>query len=1245
MNYTREQKLAQSLDRHLNVTANAGSGKTRVLVDRYLKYLANGDNPVPNDPRTILAITFTKKAASEMTAKIVRQVNEMIASPDNKSPRTLRKLKRMRDSMTYARISTIHSFCSSILRQFPIEAGLNPNFFELDDISRKQMLDEIVNEIAEDLLLDDEGQNKELIIGLSRQFGYETLIGFASAYLSGKTLHGHFGRYYSRDNEALIEEVNGIFWGNFISDSIKVIHLVKKYSGRIKTDAKLSQKAENVFEAVLVQFESLMQRIESGEISHDCNIEELVNNLAEIFDTQIGRPKLPGLFKKVLGENHPDFIFMDKFKEELKSISAISSNLSLQEEYFRHAKMLHKFGSLAAKRMAEEMQSLGAVDFDDLLIKADEVLSKPEVAEKVRSEYSHILVDEFQDTDEIQYSILKKIIPELSGSTIKGPTLFIVGDAKQSIYAFRSADIRVFREACRNISTVNRGKTETGELNNNYSEFPEESLSDEESAGSVALKATFRLKPVIAAFSNRVFEPLMSSEMSDFDVDYEEFVVGRDSGDLLNEMSSENEVYNLDGNHGKVEFLISIEDKNAEKDGDEVNDEDESESATEAELVADKIASIISGSEGITVKGKNPKLGDIAILSRSKSKFGLLADALTARGIPYETHDGKGFYEAREVQDILAALYFLSDNSDNLSLPAALRSPVFGIDDTEIFNILNYPRPGDLFENLVKFAGDNPGSDIAKISEKISGYSELAGRLPVSSLIEHILTDSKYYEKTHLYRASRQMQANLSKLASIARDIEGKGKSTLYDFTREMEMRSADLDEAEARVPNTRDAVTMMSVHASKGLEFPIVFVYNTNSKSGMHGQFEFTKEFGFNFKYRKRNKNGTLEHIEFPVNKVISNQIRTADEAEQKRLFYVACTRAKDNLYISGNLSIKKDGNPATPKGFMKLLAESLFDGDLTNMPPDKLAIDTELPILSGALPVKRNIRFDINIKTKSGDEGKIENAGPAGENDILPIIHSFEHGYLNETYISASKIMTFENSVKNYREKYMLGLPDSGITDYSRYTGDIESDNDEISGSISGTYIHKALESITKWGVSGDVDTDSLENIFLDLAKSREENANENLRERIISECSDVAKSGFIRRNFELLKNAKFEHSLILPIEQGYMKAVFDVLLENKNGEPEIWDWKTNMVNSRENIEFLAQKYLKQMEVYLWFLYHLTPDCENYRAKLLFTNFAGKSTADEWIYEISYTRDKVEKIGEKISSSIKSITDYEIS
>jgi hypothetical protein len=239
----------------------------------------------------------------------------------------------------------------------------------------------------------------------------------------------------------------------------------------------------------------------------------------------------------------------------------------------------------------------------------------------------------------------------------------------------------------------------------------------------------------------------------------------------------------------------------------------------------------------------------------------------------------------------------------------------------------------------------------------------------------------------------------------------------------------------------------------------------------------------------------------------------------------------------------------------------------------------------------------------------------------------------------------MTFENSVKNYREKYMLGLPDSGITDYSRYTGDIESDNDEISGSISGTYIHKALESITKWGVSGDVDTYSLENIFLDLAKSREENANENLRERIISECSDVAKSGFIRRNFELLKNAKFEHSLILPIEQGYMKAVFDVLLENKNGEPEIWDWKTNMVNSRENIEFLAQKYLKQMEVYLWFLYHLTPDCENYRAKLLFTNFAGKSTADEWIYEISYTRDKVEKIGEKISSSIKSITDYEIS
>ena len=927
MEFTRNQKKAHDLNRHISVTAGAGSGKTAVLIHRYIKILLETDL----HPSQVVAITFTRKAAAELKQRIIKELDVRLREePDNT------KLKSIKTGMLSAQISTIHSFCARILREYPVEAGVDAGFSELQGIQQRLTLrdtiDSTLREIAE---RPDEDETRARLVELLRIFGKGPLERHLNELVNQREAVDRLvrGLYSHTDSEVLDT------WREFvqlqlaqslknqfpIEDWLRCLRVVLTVArGRDKTEVQeLTDQIKPSMEAheavpLLIKIAPLLVT-QKGTISKQYFLGRNVK--IEAIDTEIGF--------LVRAANY--FRSFPVFTDDDKLLICVTRSLLAVYNEVQDAYEQHKVQT-------------GQLDFDDLQIKVRDLLWQESIHEQLAQRYPYIMVDEYQDTDQLQYEILDLLAVVSDHARKHRPSdskldnLFIVGDQKQSIYGFRGADVRVFGQTRQDITDYQSGSIQDFA-------WQDETLaaSDSERHGELHLPENFRLLRNLVGFVNLVFGSLMKGQ-NEFEVKYESLIQGR-----------------IIDYPGDVELLIGST---------EAAEDNSQPPIDENELIAARICHLVGTRETIWTDegdGEKPRpirYSDIAILIRSRTHLPKIESALLDADIPYRITGGIGFYQRQEIYDIGNYLQFLINPNDDVALAGVLRAPFFGVSDVELYEITQPPTTGSFWQKVQAYAAQPPrpsSSQMDYVVQMLQSHLEICHHIPPSELIRKIVNDTGLVGVLPVGQSGEQRWANYEKLLGIARDFERLGMTNLFDFLEQLNLLIEEEErEGQATTELTADAVEIMTVHAAKGLEFPVVILPNLDQGFRPDGEPFIDDRLGIGFKPTNPAKN--YEKSDPGATQLMRNRARNRTEAEEQRLFYVATTRARDRLILSGTAD--KKGNTSC---WLNWLLDAL---EIPEIPSEgKLLRPTKIEVSSGEKP--KEISFVLPIRIiKSLDE-----------------------------------------------------------------------------------------------------------------------------------------------------------------------------------------------------------------------------------------------------------------------------------
>ncbi|RJQ43717.1 MAG: hypothetical protein C4538_11585 [Nitrospiraceae bacterium] len=820
-------------DKSVIISSPAGSGKTEKLARRYISLLNNGV-----DVERILAITFTDKAAAEMKQRILNilkaEAPELFAS-------LIRKMPLMR-------VTTIHSFCGTLLRRFSFEAGIDPNYVIQDAIDSRMAWDEILYEVLMDAGRESEG-HELLLQSLSDN-------GFRGLDLLKRTID-----YLFQKSPFSLEAASYIHTPGISEETVEEL------------------KAWDGVRGVIDNYDSFFEK---GYFTEAPSAEE-------VFLTDKKEPRKRA---KSGMKNIPDF------QNWTLSMYRYWKDRKLEEYAQRSERILKIFtkciGNYAARKRAGRM-----LDFSDLEYLAYRILTEhPEWANILYAfdeRTDHVLVDEFQDTNTFQWAIISKLTEEwrsgLGAKRAEGihPTVFLVGDEKQSIYFFRGANVEIFQGAREQLEAW-LGK-----------EFHYEEA-----------KENYRSLPVITEFANHVCSKIMSALTPQYPwrTRYGPFSATRPGNPYA----------------GKVEIIL-LEDKEKST----ISDTKQNE----AETLAQRIKAL-AGNFQITDKSSRQqrlcRYMDVAVLLRKRTHLKSYEEALRKYQIPFVAVKGIGFYQEPEVAMLRALVFFLSNPRDDYSLYMLLKSRLFDIDEGTILQLisregsslfekmkaaahvvkpLNISSPltgGDEGEGEFDFSttptltlphpwGGNSAHQISIVAELLDDWLSQCVHSPLPEVIEKALVSTRAWRYFH----EPQKKANIRKFIRLMEKLEAEGKSLIRirDF---LERTFDSEDEAKANV-NTEgmDAVKIMTVHAAKGLEFPIVFVPGIEEPLSAKTSDSLMYERGGRFFYKSIPEASIRrDDDDFLIQEA-------KEEEEQKRLFYVAVTRAAEGLFLVGTWNDKE--------------------------------------------------------------------------------------------------------------------------------------------------------------------------------------------------------------------------------------------------------------------------------------------------------------------------------------------------
>ena len=836
--------------------ASAGTGKTRVLVDRYVRLIE-----AEVEPQNILAITFTRKAAAEMRARVLAALNERAAAGAIVPARW----RHLTDHVGDIQISTIDAFCFSLLREFPLEAGVDPSFDVADETEMARFAREAMDrtiDVVRGVIAED-----ETVRLLLAQVKTPTLIQAVGSLLDRRHVAlPAIATFVSRHPSLVAADIGQRF--------------VRRIREALESSAhRHAILADGPAGAPLFRWLAAdLSALDHFPAADTARVQQLRRRLERYFLTKAGTPR-QRVSKPILPSHFPNAEARRNHEAAIAALSpAVHDALETlaQEVNVILARGLLRVVAIAAGQYERLLADNALMDFAAMLERSVVLLERQEDFArsrlKLQARYHHILVDEFQDTSRLQWRLIELLIGAWGEgeSAADAPTsIFIVGDRKQSIYRFRHAEVTLLDEAARRIGALRPGR-----------------------AVRQAIRQSFRAVPELLAFVNALAGELQGAEAL-----AEQFVY-RDAD----------------------RFPVPPVGPGARRDGEPVLGLIAAASMAEsAAAVADEISRLIRTA---TVRDRHgaPRAvqpDDIAILFRARAGHQYFEDALETRGIRTYVYKGLGFFDAPEVQDFQALLRYLAAPDSDLRAAELLRSRFVRVSDVGLGRLA--PSFAAALRGAAPAAGLD-GRDQAVLDRTRVGllrWLQLVDRIPPSELIDTILRESAYAFELSGRRLS-QARENIKKVRALVRRVESRGYATLGRLARYFDTLRAG-DESNAIV-EASGAVNLMTMHAAKGLEYPIVFLVNLHLPGRGRPP---------GFSVIERGPDGAPE-VAFTATAATKLEEKRETE-ELRRLLYVAVTRARDRLYLAGEID-QAGRLPDNPRSLAALFPATL--GDLFSVP-----------------------------------------------------------------------------------------------------------------------------------------------------------------------------------------------------------------------------------------------------------------------------------------------------------------------
>lgn len=829
--------------RNLIVVAGAGSGKTFVLVERYLTLLDEN----PTWPLSALvAITFTKKAAQEMRDRVRKTLEQRLSSAQTTEEQAL-WANRM-GTMDSARIDTIHGLCASILRANAAEAGIDPAFEVLDEVGARLLLDDCIDDVLQ-TIAQDEDETVQLFTQYDTQIIRQAVINLVSEQI--ETPPDDILDVWQQ----LWEENAAVILTDLRNNTAyqAVINWIPANGWPTGTDKLMDVwTACRSFISTLNESEDTGSRIEA------------VTRLANAINLQGGSKDAWGSPEQVKESKAALSSLRDIARQTLTAIGEPPGTLDEKAAQFLPlwAKLITNVQEVYRSRKAEE----GALDFDDLeQLTRDLLMHFQSVRERYQgTEFKHLLVDEFQDTNATQWEIVRGL-----ANVEQGGSLFVVGDPKQSIYQFRGADVSVFKAVQEQIRTV-------GGID-------------------VPLAKSFRTHQTLVNGFNHLFGQILVRDASSPVRHYEV------------ELGEAMQAHRKDAPSGEIPIELLFIDKTLSED----NLDAEGIRRWEASEIAKRLKSIVEDEQRPVYDKElghtRPiNYGDVAILYQSMSNILIYEDVFKTAKLPFVTIAGKGYYSRQEVWDLLNLLTALHNPSDNLALASALRSPLFGLSDDALLALRLQRRPENPKERMTLWDAIQNPIDMPKDEQTRVGFAGqclnrlrvIAGRVSIADLLHAALDETGYLATLTGLPDGARRRGNVEKLLDKAQESRQVTLGAFSEYLRDLTSR--EVREGEALV-DVKDSVTLMTVHASKGLEFPLVVLVDIGWSKGNSNRDTVAVDPRYGLVCKVYDPVEEKFVAGFAHGQVARLQ-NLREIAERKRLLYVAATRAQDYLIISGH-------------------------------------------------------------------------------------------------------------------------------------------------------------------------------------------------------------------------------------------------------------------------------------------------------------------------------------------------------
>lgn len=860
------------------VSAAAGSGKTAVLVERVTRLLTDPVHPIDAD--RLVVVTFTKAAAAEMRERIDRRIGELLQSePDNMA------LRRQKLLLGRAHIDTIHSFCSSVLREFFARAGIAPDFRIADDSEMRAIRAEALGELIDSSYAQGGEEFRSLIELLGDERSDRTLArvitelaDYVTAYPDPEAKLDEFAGMYSSD---LPPEKTG--WGQWAMErAAQMLDYVLALNDRALDELTLYPEIEAKCRPAFDSDGAVVSALRSKVLEGDWDSVYSAVNSGSLFARMGGPTKMSDGSKFSDDDDYKRISAGRTARKELLTKRLALLMCSDREGFDSDRRRLAPVVETLCRLTAEYRRSIASrkaerklLDYDDLEHMTADLLFyekdgrqyRTDTARELAGRFDELLIDEYQDTNYTQDLIFRAISKEPGDEIGQGGNLFLVGDIKQSIYSFRKAVPRLFLDRLRAYRLYDRENPE----------FP----------AKIVLDRNFRSRPEVTGAVNFIFEQIMTEQRGGIIYDDEQRLVpGREfpSGEGF-----ETEVHLFTARTA----ALSEEDEGAS------DADDDARAAVEARYCARLIKDMV----GVTMVTDGDSLrpaeySDFCILRRGiRSGAGqAFIDQFEALGIPVSVNVDEGFFRRPEVCVVLSLLRAIDNPLLDISLTAALRSPMFGFDSRALAS-LREDRKGSMYAGLLRRAAEADRLCV-RAAELIEELRVSAAAMPCDRLLRQIYTRTGYLAAVQAMPNGRERRNNLLLLLEYAKTSEATGSHGLAGYLRMIERMEED-GRAQSGVPVGGSCVTVRTMHNAKGLQFPICIVSglggNKNNKI-LSSPLPIHERLGVGAAIYDLDRRMSYASVQQRV----VGRARYADEVDEElRVLYVALTRAVDKLIM----------------------------------------------------------------------------------------------------------------------------------------------------------------------------------------------------------------------------------------------------------------------------------------------------------------------------------------------------------